>query len=102
MPREMTFGTNLVNDVAGGVGTAAFYILSFWRIFKTNPEDRSIQCGAVTIIMFVVMLVLVKIPNFPEWIFAALAILMFALCLLTLFLFAQDGYRALRHCKKRN
>jgi len=52
--------------------------------------------------MFVVMLVLVKIPNFPEWIFAALAVLMFALCLLTLFLFAQDAYRALRHRKRRN
>jgi|SRR5690348_3423092 len=98
----MAFGANLVNNVAGGIGIVLFYILPFWRIFKTNTEDRSIQCGAITIIMFVVMLVLVKIPNFPEWIFAALAVLMFALCLLTLFFFAQDAYRALRHRKRRN
>jgi len=44
MPREMTFGTNLVNDVAGGVGTAAFYILSFWRILK--PIQKTDQFNA--------------------------------------------------------
>lgn len=49
--------------------------------------------------LFVVMLALFKIPNFPVSVLAWLGVFLFSLCLLTMFFLVQQGYRALRHRK---
>jgi hypothetical protein len=90
---------NIVRGIVSGLGLVLFYGFSFWRIFKGNPGNRVIECGSITLIVFVVMLALFKIPNFPVWVLAWLGVLVFLLCLLTIIFLVQQGYRALRRRK---
>jgi hypothetical protein len=90
---------NLIRGVVGSLGLVLFYGFSFWRIFKSNPGNKVIECGSITLIVFVVMLALFKVPNFPVWVLAWLGLLVFLLCLLTMFFLVQQGYRALRRRK---
>jgi hypothetical protein len=79
------------------VGTTLFYAYIFWHIFKSHPENRVIRCGSITLIVFIVMLALTKVPNFPFW---YLGPLLFSLCMLTMVFLLQQGYRALHNRKK--
>lgn len=90
---------NIVRGVVGSLGLVLFYGFSFWRIFKGNPGNRVIECGSITLMVFVVMLVLFKVPDFPVWALAWLGLLLFLLCLLTMFFLVQQGYRALHRRK---
>jgi cation transport ATPase len=90
---------NIVRGVVGSLGLVLFYGFSFWRIFKSNPGNKVIECGSITLIVFVVMLALFKVPNFPVWVLAWLGLLVFLLCLLTIFFLVQQGYHALRRRK---
>lgn len=87
------------NGIVGGLGLVLLYGFSFWRIFKSNPGNKVIACGSIALMVFIVMIALFKIPNFPVWVLASLGFLLFLLCLLTMFFLAQRGYRALRHRK---
>lgn len=89
----------IVRGVVGSLGLVLFYGFSFWRIFKGNPGNKVIECGSITLMVFVVMLALFKVPNFPVWVLACLGLLLFLLCLLTMFFLVQQGYRALRRRK---
>jgi hypothetical protein len=84
------------NGIVGGIGLVLFYGFSFWRIFKGNPGNKVIACGSVALMVFVAMIALFKIPNFPVRVLASLGFLLFLLCLLTMFFLAQRGYRAPR------
>ena len=90
---------NILRGVVGGLGLIVFYGFGFWRIFKGNPGNKVIECGSITLMVFVVMLVLFKVPNFPVWVLASLGLLLFLLCLLTMVFLAQQGYRAMRRRK---
>jgi hypothetical protein len=90
---------NIVRGIVGSLGLVLFYGFSFWRIFNGNPGNKVIECGSITLMVFVVMLALFKVPNFPVWVLAWLGILLFLLCLLTMFFLVQQGYRALRRRK---
>ncbi len=88
---------NLIPRVVGSVGLVLLYGYSFWRIFKRNPGNKVIECGVITLMVFVLAMALFKIPQFPIWIVASLFFLVFLLGILTMGFLAQQGYRALRH-----
>ena len=88
--------TNIVRGIMGSVALLLVYGYSFWRIFKRNPDNKVIECGSITLMVFVVMAALFKIPNFPVWILALLGLLVVLLGLLTMCFLVQQGYRALR------
>jgi len=90
---------NTVRGVIDILGLVLFYGFVFWRIFKGNRGNKVIECGSITLIVFVVLLALAKVPNLPVWVSGWLAVLLFLLCLITMFFLAQQGYRALRRRK---
>ena len=81
------------------IGLFLLYAFIFWRLFKDNRGNRVIQCGSITLMLFLVLVALMRIPNFPIdyvwWLGPAL----FLLCMLTIFFLFQQGYRALRNRK---
>jgi hypothetical protein len=82
--------------VAKSTGLFLFYAFMFWRLFRDNRENRVIQCGSVTLMLFLVMVALTRIPNIPIDYIAWLGPALFILCILTIFFLFQQGYRALR------
>jgi hypothetical protein len=90
--------TNIVRGIVDGIGLVLFYGFAFWRIFKGNLGNKVIECGSITLMVFVVTLALFK-AKFPAWVSGWLFLLVFLLCLLTLFFLLQQGYRALRRRK---
>ncbi len=77
------------------------YIGFFWRTFKTNPGNKLVECGSMTLIAFFLLIPLTQIGEAPDWLFLSWVILVVMLCLATLFFVAQRGYRALHHRQKR-
>jgi drug/metabolite transporter superfamily protein YnfA len=75
------------------------YAFIFWRTFKDNRGNRVIQCGSITLMLFLLMMALLRIPHFPVDYVAWLGLPLLLLCILTLFFLVQQGYRALRHRK---
>jgi hypothetical protein len=82
--------------VAREIGLFFLYAFIFWRTFKDNPGNRVIQCGSITLMLFLVMVALMRIPKFPIDCVAWLGPALFLLCMLTMFFLFQQGYRALR------
>jgi hypothetical protein len=72
--------------------TVCFYVFVFWRVVKTNPGNRLIQCGTLTVVVFMLMLLLSRIPNFPAW---YLGPLVSVLCILTVLVLIRRAFRAL-------
>jgi len=83
-------------NVARSIGLFLFYAFIFWRLFKDNRGNRVIQCGSITLMLFLVMLALTRIPNLPIDYVAWLGPALFLLCMLTMSFLFQQGYRALR------
>ena len=75
------------------------YGLWLWRIFKSNPSDRFIQCASVTVMVLVAAGAANRIHNFPVWVMESLALLLYLLAFLSIFFMIQQGYRALRRRK---
>jgi len=86
---------NTVHE-ARGIALFLLYAFLFWRLFKDNRGNRVIQCGSITLMLFLVMLALTRIPNLPVDYVAWLGPALFLLCMLTMFFLFQQGYRALR------
>jgi hypothetical protein len=84
-----------VRDVRG-IGLFLLYTFIFWRLFREYRGNRVIQCGSITLMLFLVIVALTQIPHVPfdymAWLWPAL----FLLCMLTMFFLFQQGYRALR------
>ena len=91
----LVFDQSIVPGIVGSIGLVLFYGYSFWRIFKANPRNKVIECGSITIMVFVVILALFK-AKLAVWVLPYLGMLVFWLGLLTMFFLAQRGYRALR------
>jgi hypothetical protein len=82
--------------VLRSIGLFLLYAYMFWRLFKDNRGNRVIQCGSITLMLFLVMVALMRIPSFPVDYVAWLGPALFLLCMLTMFFLFQQGYRALR------
>jgi hypothetical protein len=91
--------TSIDVRIVRGVGLLLLYSFIFWRLFKNNRGNRVIQCGSIALMLFMAMMALMRIPNFPVDVVAWLGLALFLLCLLTMFFLLQQGYRALRSRK---
>jgi len=88
-----------VHDVRG-IGLFFVYAFLFWRLFKDNRGNGVIQCGSITLMLFLVMVALMQIPRVPVDYVAWLGPALFLLCMLTMFFLFQQAYRAVRRrCK---
>jgi hypothetical protein len=89
---------NLLRDIGVGLYATIFYALYFWRVFKKNPGNRVVECGVITLVVFLAMIPLIKLHDPPDWVFVVWLILVVLLCFSTLFFVVQCGYRAMvRH-----
>jgi len=82
--------------VLRSIGLFLLYAYMLWRLFKDNRGNRVIQCGSVTLMVFLVMVAMMRIPQFPIDYVAWLGPALLLLCLLTMFFLFQQGYRAVR------
>lgn len=81
---------------ARSIGLFLLYAFMFWRLFRDNRGNKVIRCGSITLMLFLVMLALTRIPNVPIDYVAWLGPALFLLCMLTMVFLFQQGYRALR------
>lgn len=80
---------------------AAVYWLSLWRIIKGNRGNRVIECGSITLMLFFLMMLLMKLTNVPDWLLPSLGLLLLLLCLLTMFFLLLQAVQAIRHRKSK-
>jgi len=92
---------DIVGGIAGSTGLVLAYGISLWRIFKSNPGDRFIECGSITVMVFVLTLVVIKMHYFPNWVLESLEFLLYLLTFLSIFFMFQQIYRALRRRRTR-
>jgi hypothetical protein len=78
---------------------AIAYSLSLWRIIKGNRGNRVIECGSIALMIALIMVVLIKIPNLPDWVQPSLGLLLLLLCLLIIFFLLLRGVQAIRRRK---
>jgi hypothetical protein len=79
---------------ARGIGFLLLYGLFFWRLIRSNRGDKFIQCGSITVMLFLALMALSRIPHFPLDDYAPwFAIPLFLLCVLTMFYLFQQLYR---------
>jgi hypothetical protein len=80
----------------------AAYSISLWRLARRNPGNRLLECGAITIIVFLAMVPLSQIQGFkdhiPDWMFLPWILLVVLLCFTTLFFLAQRIWRGRNRC----
>src|SRR5690348_13592472 len=94
--------SDIVRSIVGAASLVFFYGATLWRIFKSNPNNRVIECGSITLMVFFGTLALLKIPYLPRWVTSYLMMLVFPLCILTMFFLLQQGYRAIRDRRSKN
>jgi hypothetical protein len=87
---------------ARSVGFLIFYTFFFWRLIRSNRGDKFIQCGSITVMLFLVLAALSRIPHFPlddyvSW----FAIPLFLLCVLTMFYLFQQLYHEHKQKKQK-
>ena len=82
-----------------GEGVLIFlgYGLFFWRTFKSDPGNRLIECGSITLMVFLTFMAMIGSNSdaAPSWLFGAGLILIVLLCLVTLFFLFQRVFRAM-------
>ena len=88
--------SNIVIGIVGGVGVVLAYGLSLWRIFSRNRGDKFMEFACITVMLLVVVLRLLKIPDFPVWILQSVEVLLALLSFVTVFFMFQQLYRAFR------
>jgi hypothetical protein len=95
----VAFDTNVVRRIIGSTGLILAYGLSLWRIFKSNPGEKFIQCATITVMILVVTIAAIRTQFFPDWVLTSLECLLYLLTFLSIFFMFQEGYRALRRRK---
>jgi hypothetical protein len=80
---------------------AVVYWLLFWRIIKSNRGNRVIECGSITLMLAILMMLMIRLTNLPNWVLPSLGLLVFLLCLLTMFFLVVQGVQAIRHRKSK-
>lgn len=92
----MAVDPNIVRRIIGSASLILVYGISLWRIFKSSPGDKFIECSSVTVMVLVATLAVFRIGYFPDWVLESLEVLLFILTFLSIFFMFQRGYRALR------
>jgi len=90
-----------VRPIVSFLIVAVVYWLSLWRIIKGNRGNRVIECGSITLMLFFLIMLLMKLSNVPDWVLPSLGLLLLLLCLLTMFFLLIQGVQAIRHRKQR-
>lgn len=98
MPSHIASG---VRPTASFLVVAIVYWLALWRIIKENRGNRVIACGSITLMLFFLMMLLMKLTSLPDWVLPSLGVLLFLLCLLTMFFLLLKGVQAMRHGKSK-
>jgi hypothetical protein len=88
--------SSIVVGILGSVGVVLAYGLSLWRMFSRSRGDRFVEFACITVMLFVVVLRLIKIPDFPAWILQPVEVLLGLLSFVTVFFMCQQLYRAVR------
>lgn len=97
----MAVDPNIVRRIIGSAGLILVYGLSLWRIIKSNPGDKFIECSSITVMVFVVTMAAIRSRHFPDWFLESLEVLLYLLTFLSIFFMFQQIYRALRRRKTR-
>jgi hypothetical protein len=93
--------TSVIRPIVSFLVVAAVYWLSLWRIIKGNRGNRVIECGSITLMLFFLMMLLMKLTNLPDWVLPSLGLLLFLLCLLTMLFLLLQGVHAIRRGKSK-
>jgi hypothetical protein len=93
--------STIARAIVGGLGLILVYGIALWRIFKANRGDKFIECGSITVMVFVLTMAAMKILYFPSWVIEFLEFLVYALAFVSIFFGVQQGYRALSRRKAR-
>jgi hypothetical protein len=88
-----------LSQSVGSACVIAFYLLYFWRVFKSNPGNRVVECGMITLVVFFSMLLFTR-GDVPNWLFLSWVLMVVLLCFSTLFFLVQRGVRAARHTQR--
>ena len=75
------------------------YATFFWRTFMSNRGNRLVECGSMTLIAtfaFLAVASLSHLGKVPDWLILLWLMLVFLLCLSTLFFLTQRVYQAVR------
>jgi glycopeptide antibiotics resistance protein len=100
----MSSNASSTGGIVSGFCVIALYLIYLWRVFKSNPGNRLVECGVLTVIAFLAMVPFSQIPGFtdriPDWIFISYILLVVLLCFTTLFFLAQRIWRALTRGQK--
>jgi hypothetical protein len=67
---------------------------------RESPE-QGIECGSITLMLFFLIMLLMKLSNVPDWVLPSLGLLLLLLCLLTMFFLLVQGVQAIRHRKSK-
>ena len=92
----MAMDGNVGRGILGAVAAIVLYCVSFWRIYRNNRGSRIVESGTLTIMVTLCFAFLLNVVDFPDWVFASIILLLFVLCMLTLFFVFQRAYHALR------
>jgi len=90
-----------VRPIVSFLVVAVVYWLSLWRIIKGNRGNRVIECGSIALMLLFLLMLLMKFPNLPDWVVPSLGLLLFLVCLLTMFFLLLQGVQAIRHRKSK-
>ena len=72
------------------------YASFVWRMMRKNRGDRFIEFASLTVLGFLLLVWLKRLPITPDWVFGFLAVLTYCLCVLALIYMFQQIYRAIR------
>ena len=64
----MSLPSNAWQTIAGGLVVLLLYGSSFWGTFRRNPGNRLVECGVITVLVFLVTAFLFLIPGIPAWV----------------------------------
>jgi len=90
-----------LRSAASFLFVAVVYWLCLWRIIKGNRGNRVVQCGCITLMLSFLMMLLMKVAKLPDWVLSSLGMLIFLLCLLTMFFLLLRGVHAIRNRKSK-
>jgi len=88
-----------LRSAASFLVVAVVYWLCLWRIIKGNRGNRVIECGSITLMLSLLMMLLMKVANLPDWLLSSLGALIFLLSLLTMLFLLLQGVEAIRNRK---
>lgn len=93
------------DDAMSALNKGDHYLSVMWhgktpnKNLRDDPGNKVIKCGTFAVFVFGLLATLANDPHIPSWVLACLGVLLFALCAVTMFFLAQQGYRALRRRK---